>query len=75
MNNPMMLVHSELLFDFLVDAKPVLAECPEATGREVPATELPFVKPTSASAGIDGQRSGDATVDRLVLHLRHPARE
>ena len=35
-------MHSELLFEFLVDATPVLAECPDATGREVPATELPF---------------------------------
>ena len=25
--------------------QPVVAECPEATGREVPATELPFVQP------------------------------
>ena len=52
MNDPMMLVHSELLFDFLVDAKPVLAQCADATGREVPPTELPFVKPSSASLGI-----------------------
>ena len=52
MNDPMMLVHSEMLFNFLVDAKPVLARCADATGREVPATALPFVKPTSASAGL-----------------------
>jgi len=52
LNNPTRLVHSELLFDYLVGATPVLAECPEATGREVPATELPFVKPTSASNGL-----------------------
>ena len=52
MNNPMALVHSEVLFNFLVDAKPVLAECADATGREVPGTALPFVKPTSASAGL-----------------------
>lgn len=51
MNNPMALVHSEVLFNFLVDAKPVLAECADATGREVPGTALPFVKPTSASGG------------------------
>lgn len=52
MNDPMMLVHSELLFEFLVDAKPILATCPTATGRDVPATEIPFVTPTSASVGI-----------------------
>jgi hypothetical protein len=52
MNDPMMLVHSELLFEFLVDATPVLATCPTATGRDVPATEIPFVSPTSASMGI-----------------------
>ncbi|HET9702411.1 MAG TPA: hypothetical protein VFP85_00170 [Vicinamibacterales bacterium] len=51
-NDPTRLVHSELLFDYLVDARPVLAECAEATGREVPPTALPFVRPTSASAGI-----------------------
>jgi hypothetical protein len=52
MNDPMALVHSEVLFNFLVDAQPVIARCPEAIGREVPATALPFVKPTSASASL-----------------------
>ena len=52
MNDPMKLVHSEVVFEYLVDAKPVLAECSEATGREVPATELPYVSPTSGSAGL-----------------------
>ena len=52
MNNAMMLIHSELLFEFLVDATPVLATCPTATGRDVPATDLPFAAPTSASTGI-----------------------
>lgn len=52
MNNPTKLIHSELLFEYLVDATPVVAECSEATGREVPPTELPFVKPTSASNGL-----------------------
>lgn len=52
MNNPTKLIHSELLFDYLVDARPVIAECPDATGREVPPTLLPFVKPTSASLGL-----------------------
>ena len=49
--NPTRLIHSELLFEYLVDAPPILAECPDATGREVPATELPYTKPTSASIG------------------------
>ena len=49
--NPTLLEHSELFFEFLVDASPVLAACPDATGREVPATELPYVRPTSASLG------------------------
>ena len=52
MNNPMKLVHSEVLFEYLVDATPQVAECSEATGREVPPTQLPFVRPTSASAGL-----------------------
>ena len=52
MNDPMRLIHSQLVYEYLVDAQPVLAECAEATGREVPHTELPFVTPTSASAGI-----------------------
>lgn len=52
MNDPMRLVHSEVVFEYLVDAKPVVAECDEATGREVPPTELPFVTPTSASTGV-----------------------
>ena len=52
MNDPMKLVHSEVVFEYLVDAKPVIAECAEATGREVPPTELPFVTPTSASNGV-----------------------
>jgi len=47
--NPTRLEHSELFFQFLVDASPVVAACPDATGREVPATELPYVRPTSAS--------------------------
>lgn len=52
MNDPMALVHSEVLFNFLVDARPVLAKCADAVGREVPATTLPFVKPTTASMGL-----------------------
>ena len=49
---PTMLEHSEVLFDYLVDAKPLLATCPDATGRKVPDSVLPFVHPTSASNGI-----------------------
>jgi hypothetical protein len=49
---PTMLEHSEVLFDYLVDATPIVATCPEATGRIAPATELPFTDPTSASNGI-----------------------
>jgi hypothetical protein len=49
---PTMLEHSEVLFDYLVDAKPVVATCPDATGRKVPDTVLPFVHPTSASNGV-----------------------
>ena len=52
MNDPTRLVHSQLAFEFLVDATPIMATCPTATGREVPATELPFSAPTSASAGV-----------------------
>ena len=57
MTDPMMLVHSQLLFEFLVDAKPVLATCPTATGRDVPPTELPFSAPTSASVGINASEA------------------
>ena len=39
---PTMLEHSEVLFDYLVDATPIVATCPDATGRIAPATELPF---------------------------------
>lgn len=52
--NPKRLTHGELLFEFLVDAQPVVAECSEATGRPIPDTEIPFVTPTSANMGIVG---------------------
>ena len=51
------------LSQFLVDAKPVLAECANATGREVPPTLLPFTKPTSASAGLI---ASEATIPPLT---------
>jgi hypothetical protein len=50
-NNPRVLEHSHVVFDYLVGAQPIIAECPEATGREVPETELPCVHPSSASLG------------------------
>ena len=49
---PSMLEHSEVLFDYLVDATPVPATCPDATGRLAPPTELPFTRAISASNGI-----------------------
>ena len=49
---PTMLEHSEVLFDYLVDATPIVATCPDATGRIAPVTELPFTAATSASNGI-----------------------
>ena len=51
-SNPTRLDHSALLFDYVVDATPVIAECLDATGREVPDTVVPFITPTSASMGI-----------------------
>lgn len=49
--NPKALEHSHVVFDYLVDARPIIAECSEATGREVPETELPCVHPSGASLG------------------------
>ncbi len=48
-----MLEHSEVLFDYLVDAAPIVATCPDATGRHRarrPSYRLRL--PTSASNGI-----------------------
>lgn len=50
--NPTMLEHSHVAFDYLADASAIVAECPDATGREVPGTELPCVHPSSASMGL-----------------------
>lgn len=50
--NPKKLTHGELLFDFLVDATAVTAECADATGRPIPETEVPFATPSSAGMGI-----------------------
>lgn len=52
MGNPTDLEHSEVLFDYLVDASAPHARCEDAVGREVPKTELPFVRPTSAALGM-----------------------
>lgn len=50
--SPTRIEHSDLVFEYLVDAKTVVAECLSATGRTVPPTEVPFVGATSASTGI-----------------------
>lgn len=50
--DPKRLAHSDLVFEYLVDASPVPAECPDATGRTIPETEVPFVNPSSASLGL-----------------------
>jgi hypothetical protein len=49
---PAQLAHTEVLLEYLVDAKATQAVCPEATGRQVEPTEVPYVRPASASAGI-----------------------
>jgi hypothetical protein len=54
--SPTRIVHSDLVFDYLVDATPVIAECPTATGRTIPETEVPFVEASSASLGIVASR-------------------
>lgn len=51
LGQPTTLEHSEVVFEFLVDATPIIARCPDATGRVVPLSPVPFVKPTSASLG------------------------
>jgi len=67
-SNPTRLEHSELFFQFLVDASPVLAACPDATGREVPPTELPYVHPTSASTAVAvGERSYPPMTDLCFI--------
>ena len=55
--SPTRIEHSNLVFDYLVDAHSVMAECPEATGRTIPETEIPFVGPTSASMGVIATRT------------------
>ena len=67
MDDPVMLVHSQMLFEYLVDATPVLATCPEATGREVPLTELPFAAQTSASNGIIASAAAPPLVEFCII--------
>ena len=65
--DPTMIEHSELLFDYMVDATPVMATCPSATGREVPATELPFLNPNSASNGIVASEASMPPITELCF--------
>ncbi len=51
-NTPTRLEHSVAAFDYLAEATPLIAECAEARGREVPPTELPCSHPTSAALGL-----------------------
>ena len=51
-DDPTALEHSAVVFDYLVGATPIVATCPEATGRKVPDSDVPFVSATSASAGL-----------------------
>jgi hypothetical protein len=50
-DTPTRLEHSAAAFDYLAEATPLIAECTEARGREVPPTELPCTHPTSAAVG------------------------
>jgi hypothetical protein len=50
--SPTRLEHSGSAFDYLAEATPVVAECAEARGREVPPTALPCTHPTSASTSL-----------------------
>jgi hypothetical protein len=50
--DPRRIEHSHVAFDYLVGARHVVAECPEATGREVPQTALPCAHPSSAGLGL-----------------------
>jgi hypothetical protein len=47
---PTRLEHSRAAFEFLAEGDPVIAECPEASGREVPVSEIPCDRGASASA-------------------------
>ncbi|MGE3889760.1 MAG: hypothetical protein AB7H81_25330 [Vicinamibacterales bacterium] len=47
---PTRLEHSRAAFEFLAEGDAVIAECPEASGREVPVSEIPCDEGASASA-------------------------
>jgi hypothetical protein len=49
-STPTRLDHSGVAFEFLSEGSPVMAECPDTSGREVPNTDLPCSHPTNASA-------------------------
>jgi len=55
--SPTRIEHSDLVFEYLVDAQSVMAECTEATGRIIPETEIPFAGPTTASMGLTATRT------------------
>jgi hypothetical protein len=55
--DPTELTHTDVLLDYLVDAKPVHALCPDATGRDVPATVIPFANGNTASIGVMGREA------------------
>jgi hypothetical protein len=55
---PTRLEHSVAAFDYLAEATPLIAECAEAGGREVPQTEFPCTHPTNA--GVGGAAAGRA---------------
>jgi hypothetical protein len=63
--DPTQLAHSEVVFEYLVDARATHAVCPDATGREVEPTEVPYVRPTSASSAI-GAAAGTTAYPPMV---------
>ncbi len=71
---PTMLEHSEVLFDYLVDAAPIVATCPDATGRIAPDTELPFAHSDERQQRHHRQRGDDAAVVGNLFHCLHSAR-
>lgn len=48
-STPTRLEHSHVAFEFLANGNPVVAECADAVGREVPPTELPCAHASSAA--------------------------
>ncbi len=74
MNDPMMLVHSELLFEFLVDANTGSGDLPNRDGPGRASNGNSIRDPNEREHGHHGERGRDAAVHRLVFHLRHSAR-